>query len=147
MKVTIRSPAAMLGLALGMLVVTRGAASDVPRHDRYPACLDASGGVTVAMLDCANVELNWLNGRLNGHYAEAVAALPADERLHLRDLQRAWMRYRDLDCSFLNEQGVVGTSGVLLQRSCLVEKTRARVEEMKAIAARARMIYKGEMSD
>ncbi len=141
MKTTPPATWVMLAIALAAASMPLGAGGNAPKPDRYTACLDAAGGVTVDMLDCAAVELAWLDSRLNGHYGEAMHALPADQRSALRDLQRAWMRYRDLDCSFLNGQALAGTSGLLLQRACLVEKTRERAAAMKDIAERARMFY------
>ena len=138
---------AMLAIALAAASVPLDAGGNAPKPDRYAACLDASGGVTVEMLDCAAVELAWLDSRLNGHYGEAMGVLPAEQRLALRDLQRAWMRYRDLDCSFLNGQALAGTSGLLLRSSCLVEKTRERAAAMKEIAERARMFYADGIPD
>ncbi|WP_397572652.1 lysozyme inhibitor LprI family protein [Silanimonas sp.] len=137
----------LLALALVAAAAPGDTAGNPARPDRYEACLDASGGVTVEMLDCAEVELSWLNSRLNGHYGEAMAVLPADQRVALRDLQRAWIRYRDLDCGFLNDQALAGSSGLLLQSSCLIDKTRVRVGAMKDIEARARMLFKGDVAN
>lgn len=142
-----RATWAMLAITLAAASVPAGARGNAPKPDRYAACLDASGGVTVEMLDCAAVELALLDTRLNGHYREAMDVLPAEQRSALRDLQRVWMRYRDLDCSFLNGQALAGTSGLLLQRSCLVEKTRERAAAMKEIAERARMFYADGLPD
>ncbi len=137
----------VIALALCAAAAPADSAGNAARPDRYEACMDASGGVTVEMLDCAEVELSWLNSRLNGHYGEAMAMLPADQRVALRDVQRAWIRYRDLDCGFLNDQTLAGTSGRLLQSACLIDKTRMRVGVMKDIEARVRMLFKGEVAD
>jgi uncharacterized protein YecT (DUF1311 family) len=110
-------------------------------EDRHAACIAASGGVTTAILDCNVVELAWLDSRLNAYDGELAAILPPDRRTALRDVQRAWMRFRDRDGAFLNDPVLVGTSGTVNHSSGHVEMTRQRVEILKGWLETARALF------
>ena len=66
-------------------------ASEGNSSPAYKACMDKSGGVTVAMLDCGNAEYVRLDAALNAAYRAATNGLEPAQRNLLRDAQRAWL--------------------------------------------------------
>ena len=132
--------------------VPAGAQDVVFSMQATDACLDAGGSVlwcagrsasrcteatpggssTVAMGACAEREWTAWDGRLNQAYAEAMAyAKRADAdstfgpRLGeaLREMQRAWIPYRDRACDYERAQWGGGTGGGPASLMCLARET------------------------
>lgn len=98
------------------------------------ACMTQPGGSsTVGMGFCLDRELAWWDGLLNQNYTQLRQAMQAaDEGLpdnlaiqasSLRDMQRAWIGYRDARCSHEASlwQGGTGAGPATLQ--CLLQET------------------------
>jgi uncharacterized protein YecT (DUF1311 family) len=68
------------------------------------------------------------DNNLNAVYSELIKLL-ADPTL-LRKAQRAWVAYRDAECTFVtsNDDSVLGSGWF---RGCAEKKTLARIEELK----------------
>src|SRR5262245_16940644 len=60
----------------------------------YAACMDQSGGVTLAMEGCISEEFELQDRRLNRSYKALMASIP-ERRPELRDAQRKWIAFRD----------------------------------------------------
>ena len=102
------------------------------------ACMEATpdGGTTVGMGYCLDRELAFWDGMLNQVYdtvrakARAVdaemeeigATVPKTEPA-LRDMQRAWIPFRDATCDFERAQWGGGTGGGPATLSCLLRET------------------------
>ena len=82
----------------------------------FGECISLSGGVTAAMRDCAALEYNGLDKRLNATYRTTMARLPDDQaRSRFRRLQRDWLQTRGAVCHQEVEQsGMTGGTGALL---------------------------------
>jgi uncharacterized protein YecT (DUF1311 family) len=65
--------------------------SQVAPHPRFERCVDASAGVTAAMLDCGRQEIGRWDGRLNAAYQALLKTLPPSDKARLRIEQRAWL--------------------------------------------------------
>ncbi|WP_332683770.1 lysozyme inhibitor LprI family protein [Bosea sp. (in: a-proteobacteria)] len=100
----------------------------------YKTCMDKSGGVTAAMLDCGSAEYAKLDAALNAAYRAATNGLEAEQRNLLRDTQRAWLAYRDSSCSFMSRLGDRGTMASLSDQSCLMRVTAERTRWLKDLA-------------
>jgi len=98
------------------------------------ACMEQPGGYsTVAMGYCLDQELSFWDGQLNDAYGQLMQAMrAADEGLpahlaiqssSLRDMQRAWIAYRDARCDHEASlwQGGTGASPAYL--NCLMDET------------------------
>lgn len=106
-----------------------GAAADI--------CMSKpSGGSTVGMWFCLGRELGYWDDRLNATYAELRrverAVMAEAERLELRvpdtvlalrEMQRAWMRFRDASCTYEFSTWGGGTGGGPANTACLLELT------------------------
>lgn len=96
---------------------------DKRKSRAYSACIDASGGVTVEMLDCNGAELDMQDARLNQAYRMVMARLAPAQKTHLRTLQRKWLVTRERRCSFPEETGTLGT---VMRSGCFLDETIAR---------------------
>ncbi|MBN9471262.1 MAG: DUF1311 domain-containing protein [Bosea sp.] len=112
----------------------QGRASEGDSSPAYKACMDKSGGVTVAMLDCGSAEYVRLDAALNAAYRAATNGLEPAQRNLLRDAQRAWLAYRDSSCSFMSRLGDRGTMAALADQSCLMQVTAERTRWLKDLA-------------
>jgi len=87
------------------------------------------GSSTVGMGSCLDQERAWWDARLNDvygrlltQYAEQPAVLD-----NLRDMQRAWIPYRDARCDFEFVQRGGGTGGGPAILACLMNATAEQV--------------------
>lgn len=99
------------------------------------ACMEATDGgtSTAGMGACLEKELEWWDGRLNAAYGKAMeVARSADEAEGersltqadaLRDMQRAWITFRDAKCDWETVQWGGGTGAGPARLSCLMHTT------------------------
>jgi uncharacterized protein YecT (DUF1311 family) len=87
-------------------------------------CMNASGGVTVAMRDCSAAEYDRVDSRLNANYRRVMARLPQARAGALRASQRRWLQTRWTRCD--NDPDLEGgTLDLIIRDSCvLTELTR-----------------------
>jgi uncharacterized protein YecT (DUF1311 family) len=130
-------------ICLGVMAVLAGAAQPGAAQQRtleesfsptYQKCMEASGGVTVAMLDCGAAEYRTLDAELNAAYRAASAILTPDQRNLLRNTQRAWLAHRDATCSFMTGLHDRGTMASLSDQSCLLKLTAERTKWLKDLS-------------
>ena len=96
----------------------------------------SDGGTTVGMGYCLGQEFEYWDGRLNSAYgairtkakaqdgemADLGSSAPATATA-LRDMQRAWITYRDATCDFERSLWGGGTGGGPAQTGCLLSMT------------------------
>lgn len=101
-------------------------------------CMEATpmGGSTVGMGGCLDREFTLWDGMLNANYREAKAKAKAnDDEMKeigatvplmepaLRDMQRAWIPFRDATCDFELSQWGGGTGGGPATIGCMMRLT------------------------
>lgn len=100
-------------------------------------CMNSpEGGSTAGMGVCLDRELTFWDARLNANYkAQMALAKASDEETRqynpdaasqataLRDMQRAWITYRDAACDYERSQWGGGTGGGPATLACLMELT------------------------
>ncbi|WP_439526053.1 lysozyme inhibitor LprI family protein [Roseovarius mucosus] len=101
------------------------------------ACMTTDGGeTTIGMIDCLDAELKLWDGRLNAAYAAKMdaartsdaemasigASVPSLEN-SLREMQRAWMAFRDAACLYEQAQWMGGTGGGPATMACHMQET------------------------
>jgi uncharacterized protein YecT (DUF1311 family) len=94
----------------------------------YRRCMDASGGVTANMRDCAEAEGRRLDARLNAAYRDAMTRLPTSAaRTRLRLLERRWVatRYHGCERSARSERG--GTLWLVMMDGCSLDEDVRRI--------------------
>jgi len=118
-------------LIMGLLLIAPPfAAADSNMTKEYSNCMDKSGGVTAAMLECSSDEKARQDALLNQNYKTLMAKLSAKRKKTLLEAQRAWIKFRDTNCSFyFDPQG--GTAAVLAGNACFLQATADRATELK----------------
>lgn len=102
------------------------------------ACMDSnsSGSSTYGMGYCLNSEAEWWDGRLNAAYRDLIKREKQDDTdmvndgmnapkkaPALRDMQRAWISFRDATCNYEYTQWGGGTGGGPASVSCVLRLT------------------------
>lgn len=115
------------------------------------ACMAEPGtSSTVGMTECLGLELTWWDHRLNRAYAllmeleresgaelRAVASAASDPAEALRDMQRAWIGWRDAACFYERSQWGGGTGGGPAYQDCAMRMTAEQALDLdNRLAAR-----------
>lgn len=87
----------------------------------------------MAMNVCSARDYEREDQRLNQTYRELLAKLEAAKREKLREVQRAWLSFRDLNCDFQSADYQGGSIYPLIQTSCLADMTKQRTKDLKAL--------------
>jgi uncharacterized protein YecT (DUF1311 family) len=101
------------------------------------ACIDTPDGqTTVGMGFCYGAERDWWDARLNAAYGELMAmetaveaelkelgSAAASPAAALREMQRAWIGYRDAACLYEVSQWGGGTGGGPAGAACMMQLT------------------------
>ena len=115
-------------LVLAVTWSTTGAA-DVTTPE-FDACIKKSSGVTSEMMDCVNVETKRQDEKLNQSYQKLLASLKAARKAQLVEAQRAWLKYRELNCAFYDD-GSGGTAARLAADDCIMTMAAKRAAELE----------------
>jgi uncharacterized protein YecT (DUF1311 family) len=84
------------------------------------------------MLDCIAAETERQDARLNRAYRELSSALPAERKKALVEAQRAWLRFRDLNCGFYDDPDG-GTEARVSANDCVMTMTANRALELEQL--------------
>jgi len=120
----------VIGLLLSTLPL---AAADSDMSQEYSGCMDKSNGNTAGMTDCIAAETKRQDARLNENYKQLMSKLSAKRRNALREAQRAWVKFRDTNCSFYFDPDG-GTAALLDGRDCFLQATANRAKELGNLA-------------
>jgi len=116
---------------LGLVLSTPAlAAADSDMTKEYLACMDKAEGVTAEMIDCISAETARQDARLNASYKKLMAKLPAKRKKTLLEAQRAWIKFRDLNCEFYHDPDG-GTAARLAGSDCFLQATADRAKELR----------------
>lgn len=91
----------------------------------------------LAMNTCAARDYDREDARLNKSYRDLMAKLEPAKREKLREVQRVWLSYRDLNCDYQSDDYQGGTIYSLVQSSCLADMTKQRNKDLKALLEEA----------
>ena len=106
------------------------AAADTEMTPEYSSCMDKSNGNTAGMTDCISAETARQDARLNENYKRLMSKLSAKRKNTLQTAQRAWVKFRDANCSFyFDPEG--GTAALLDGRDCFLQATANRAKELR----------------
>ena len=101
---------------------------------RYPGC----DGNQREMNACASKRFKHYDKILNDLYKQQISFLgnTTETANSLRESQKAWIKFRDLDCAYdAGKQENSGTIWPLEHLSCLAERTRTRALELEEYVA------------
>lgn len=82
---------------------------------------------TADMNECIYKEYQAIDKKLNYSYQELLKIIPNNSKKKLLAAQRAWLKYRDLECDFASEFLQGGTLATVVTKNCFVEMTKKRV--------------------
>ena len=120
-------------IQLTLLVLTTASAS-------YASAQNCKNPETqLAMNICAGKDFEREDARLNKNYRELQAKLEGDRRTALREVQLAWLKFRDLQCDFQAAQYEGGTMQPLVRAMCLTDMTKQRNKDLKYMLDEASM--------
>lgn len=119
-RTVVEDPAGSKGTEQGKTPALR------PSYDR---CLEASGGVTIAVNNCIGNEYDFQDERLNAAYKALRATMTDVQRKSLRDDERAWIADRDKGCA---PPADGGTANMLGANECRMNRTADRAAELEA---------------
>lgn len=115
-------------LALPALLPAAAMAEEVAYSEEYSRCMEASGGVTMDMIDCMSDEHQRWDARLNAAYKAANAASPERQKA-LQAAQRAWIKFRDANCEYYYDPDG-GSAARIAANSCMLTMTAERATEL-----------------
>jgi len=106
-------------------------AADTGLSKGFTVCMDNSGGVTVAMIDCIVQETTRQDQRLNKAYKSVMAQLSPERKDQLKKAQRAWIGFRDANCTFYADPDG-GSLARVSANDCVLQATATRAQELES---------------
>ena len=106
----------------------------------FATCDDAQ--TQVEMTECATAAYQAADGDLNATWKLSMGTMKqwdadnpgAKAAEALRNAQRAWIAFRDAECGLEVSFYAGGTIAPMVEADCLTRLTRARTEELRAMA-------------
>ena len=91
-------------------------------------CMERPGGYgNLAMAQCASLELNWWDKKLNRHWAELKEQLEPGSYEALLKAQRHWIAFKDADCQWVyDHQFGEGSMRIPTSAFCMMDATAVR---------------------
>jgi uncharacterized protein YecT (DUF1311 family) len=86
------------------------------------------------MNQCAAAQFQEVDKELNKVYTAYRHRLDEFQKSQFRDVELAWVKYRDLSCAYQSSGVAGGSVHPLILQTCLAEKTRLRLNEITFLA-------------
>lgn len=85
------------------------------------------------MNQCAAIKLDEATKRINLSYNKFRAKLTPTQQEKLKEVQRAWIKFKDLACQFETSHVAGGSAYSMALANCLFEKTQQRNKELEIL--------------
>ena len=82
---------------------------------------------------CATNELSIETGKINATYGTVRKKATAEQKQQLKAVQLAWIKFKDLSCSFQASSVDGGSLYSAVVSACLVEMTKRRNQELEEL--------------
>ncbi len=118
-----------LALSIFMLfMIVVGYAVGQKQKSKQP-CEDeqTQGGMNI----CWGKEFKKADAGLNKTYQQLMGMLDADDKTQLKNVETAWIKYRDANCDFVGSQFKGGTMQPMIYAICMTDVTNNRTTELK----------------
>lgn len=115
-----------------MALATTALFAEPKLSSAYYHCIDSVDATTSSMVKCNGDELQRQDKRLNETYKRVMTTLDDRQKNELKTLQRAWMAYRDIKCSFYYSF-TGGTIDRLNGSFCMIIETANQADELKSL--------------
>ena len=119
-----------LSIICGLIVLSFVSAAFAQEQKKPEPCADAQTQAEMTM--CWGKEYKAADARLNEAYRQFAAKLDDAEKVQLKNVQLAWLKYRDANCDFVADQYKGGTMRPMIAAICLADVTNNRTTELKA---------------
>jgi uncharacterized protein YecT (DUF1311 family) len=106
------------------------AASETDMSKQYTTCMDKANGVNPDTIDCILAETKQQDARLNENYKRLMSKLSEERKKALLEAQRAWIRFRDANCTFWDDPAG-GQSAAVTAKECILTTTADRASELE----------------
>ena len=83
------------------------------------------------MNDCWGREYKAADATLNQVYRQLVSKLSDEEKAQLKEVESAWLKYRDSNCEFVADEYKGGTIRPMAHAICLADMTKNRTAELR----------------
>lgn len=94
-------------------------------------CLEVPANqTTIGMVACIARETEWWDGQLNTVYGMLRETLSEKARAEVRDIQRLWIKYKDVKCAFPSTFYEGGTIARPIAADCVLQMTAQRAIEL-----------------
>lgn len=125
------STRSVLTAAMVLCLSNASLAEEYKLSKKYSDCMDRTGGATVPMRECIAEETKRQDAQLNRVYKQLMASLSPARKKQLQNAQRAWIKFRDLNCGFYADpEG--GTMALVAADDCYLTMTAERVNELES---------------
>ena len=122
---TVVASALFLTTSSGLL-----AASETDMSKQYTSCMAKANGANPDMIDCIMAEAKQQDARLNENYKRLMSKLSEERKTALLEAQRAWIRFRDANCTFWDDPAG-GQSAAVTAKECILTTTADRASELE----------------
>ena len=92
-------------------------------------CADAQ--TQADMNICWGKEYKAADATLNQVYGQLMRKLEEADKAQLKQVETAWLKYRDANCEFVADQYKGGTIRPMIEAMCLADVTRNRTTELR----------------
>ena len=116
-------------LISSFIVLTLLAAVAVPQKKKAEPCAEAQ--TQADMNICWGNQYKAADAQLNQVYQQLAALLDDDEKLQFKNAENAWLKYRDANCDFVDDQYKGGSMRPMIHAMCLADVTTNRTTELK----------------
>lgn len=99
-------------------------------QEKSDPCATAQSQAEMNM--CWGKQYQAADSRLNSVYREFTSKLSDQEKAQLKNVQLAWLKYRDANCEFVADQFKGGSMRPMVAAMCLADVTNARVSELRS---------------
>ncbi len=98
----------------------------------HTACM-AKATTTLDMVTCNTAELAARDAALNLAYGKAIKRA-GDASALLKAAEKAWIAFRNADCSVYEDREQFGTLGEIEAGTCMIDRTIQRTRELDQVA-------------
>src|ERR1051326_4017315 len=118
-----------LVMTLLFLLLATGASTLGQDPKKTEPCADAQtqGDMNI----CWGNQYKAADTQLNETYQKLVALLETAEKVQLKNVEAAWIKYRDANCEFVADQYKGGSMRPMIYAMCMADMTTNRTTELK----------------
>ena len=118
-----------LAIIFLILFVPVGALTFGQGQKKSGPCADAQ--TQAEMNICWGKEYKAADATLNQVYGQLMRKLDDADNTQLKQVEAAWLKYRDANCEFVADQYKGGSIRPMIEAMCLADTTRNRTTELR----------------